>query len=229
MSDKINIFDLDYTLLDTMEFKKDLAVCLDLTDEEFSRQEIDWFKAVGKHYNPVEHLRQLQQHGLIDKKKQVVLLARLKVFFLSIDKYFFEGAEELLKKIKAQGDKLVLITLGDAEWQRLKIANSRILNQYFDDLLIEENDKLTHEFFQAIIGVKKEFVVFNDKPAEGLKMKHYIESIGGRCRAIIIKGPYSLDKEELISEAEYAQDFSELAKEALKARARPLSHEFKVH
>ena len=155
---------------------------------------------------------------------------KLKYFLLTIDQCLFEGAEELLKALKDRGDKLVLMSLGNAEWQRMKISNSQILKNNFDDLLIEENDKTEHEFFSALSDTHHQVVIYNDKPEEGLKMKNFLDALGVSCHLVIIKGPYSPSKNEVTELGiEYAEDFSELAKNALESKLPPISYEFKIH
>lgn len=225
------IFDLDYTLLDTTLLKKCLAAALELEVIEFLQQEKKWFVVMGRHYNPNVHLELLIDEGLIDQRKADLLKIKLNNFLLAIDECLFEGVEDLLSELKKRGDKLVLISKGDAEWQKMKINGSKILKQYFDDILIEENDKTEHPYMRSLASLCSKVTIVNDKPAEGLKMKQFLESLNLSCHLIMIKGPYT-SKDDGFTElgVECADDFSDLARSVLRPRAeKPISNEFKIH
>ena len=53
----------------------------------------------------------------------------------------FPDVIETLKRLKAQGYRLVLVTSGDKEMQRKKIDALGLNNRYFDDIVITERNK----------------------------------------------------------------------------------------
>ncbi len=65
----------------------------------------------------------------------------------------FPDVIETLKRLKAQGYRLVLVTSGDKEIQRKKIDVLGLNNRYFDDIVITErnNDQSKKACFQEIM------------------------------------------------------------------------------
>jgi len=126
------IFDLDYTLLDTTQYKKDLIEILGTTEEDFA-----YFKKRKINYNVEKHLELLSRYDTreIFFKKNAEVINFLK----KIDNYLFPEVKNILKKL-SRDHKLILITYGDKDYQELKIKNLEI-KKYFKKIIATDQDK----------------------------------------------------------------------------------------
>ncbi|MEI8360538.1 MAG: hypothetical protein WCG01_00145 [bacterium] len=207
------LFDLDYTLIDSDELKKDMAVVIyglnnGDVDARFKRDTDSCFKSQGKHYNLSDHLEYLIGCGAISKSRAERALTEMKLLLLNIDHYLKPGAEELVVKLFENGNKLVLMSYGDYEWQKMKIDGSQILHKYFQEKIIETVDKSQNQYFMNSLKRQDEIVIVNDKIEESLSMKHAIEALGAQCSVVIIKGPYSQHVDEKFADKiKYMGDF----------------------
>lgn len=183
----IIIFDLDYTLLDTESFKEGLAEALSLTTEQFNNSYKKYFKERAIPYNIDQHIMYLTNDA--GENGEAIKL-RLKDFFSTIDKYLFADAESVLRKMKEAGYKLVLLTFGDVEWQKIKVENLKI-KKYFDEIIYTDKGKACAintpptPLFRG--GLKEYILIVNDNAKESLKLKKML----GCCEIFLIDGPYA--------------------------------------
>lgn len=193
------IFDLDYTLLDTKNFKTGLAKALGLAADEFNDSYKKYFKDRAMPYNVEKHIEYL---GSGTVETGAARKERLKDFFLEIDKYLFADAENALKKLKLGGHKLLLLTFGDADWQKQKVDNLKI-KKYFDEIIYTNKGKGEADELRELMcrmeetktpltplcekGGTEEILIVNDNAKECLEIK---KSLG--CGEIfLVDGPYA--------------------------------------
>ncbi|MFH0856455.1 MAG: HAD hydrolase-like protein [bacterium] len=182
--DMLIIFDLDYTLLDTLGFKKGLAEALNLEFDVYHENCKKHFKDTNILYNLEKHLKILEQENSGVKIKDD--------FFSSIGSYLFPEAEDILKKMKNAGHKLVLLTYGDVKWQKQKVENLKI-KKYFDEIIYTDKKKSkTEELRDFLIkNAIHKFLIVNDNAKECLEIKEVFEE----CEIFLVKGRYSENAE----------------------------------
>ncbi|MDD4901341.1 MAG: HAD hydrolase-like protein [Patescibacteria group bacterium] len=180
----IIIFDLDYTLLDTARFKKDLAVVFDR--ENFSDDYQKYFKMQGVNFNFAVYLSLLKKFDHLNAAREKELKEKWLDFKKRSRDYLFPGAVNILKHLKQGGARLLLITFGDKEWQAEKVGCLG-LDKYFDRLSFKEKDKSEDHLLSEIKNSQERILVVNDnaKEAEGM-----VDTLGKRAKIFLVNGPY---------------------------------------
>lgn len=178
----IIIFDLDYTLLDTEKLKKDIAVIFNYSVKEFNADYKKLFADKKIPYSPYKHIRFLK------KEKRIFSVAardkKMDVLAKNTKKYLYTEALEVLEKFKKRGDKLILISIGDINWQNKKI-NALKIRKYFYRIIVIKRKKCGNlEFLKK---EKDKILIINDNAGETNDMKKAI----GKCEVCLINGPYS--------------------------------------
>ena len=183
----IVIFDLDYTLLDSTKFRKDLASVFNMSDNEFNKDYKKYFKTKSINYSIDEHLKILKKQKQINSAEEIKIKEKSDNFFQNIDSYLFPEAEETLKQFKNDGNKLILISFGNFDWQKLKIDNLKI-KEYFDEIILEDSCKEKSDFLKSLKDSNEKILIINDNAKESFAMA---KLLGENCEFKIIQGPYS--------------------------------------
>ncbi|MEA2088598.1 MAG: HAD hydrolase-like protein [Patescibacteria group bacterium] len=184
----IIIFDLDYTLLDSTKFRKNLASVFNMDIDEFNKDYEEHFKSKGVNYDINKHLKILKKQKQINFAEEKTIKQRSDEFLKNIDSYLFSGAEEALKQFKNNNNnKLILISFGNIDWQKLKIDNLKI-KEYFDEIILEDKNKEKSDFLKSLKDSEEKILIINDNAKESFDMA---ELLGDNCEFKIIQGPYS--------------------------------------
>lgn len=178
----IIIFDLDHTLLNTNKLKKDIAGILNINIRRYNNDCQKYFADKNFVYSPYELLRILKKEKRVTSTKRYK--ERIENLLKRADKYLHVGALEVVKKFKAKGDKLMLLSVGDRKWQNKKINNLKI-RHYFDLVIIIDGEK--HKNLDFLKNSKEKILIINDNAGETVDMKKVI----GKCEICLIHGPYS--------------------------------------
>ncbi|KKS34180.1 MAG: hypothetical protein UU95_C0016G0012 [Parcubacteria group bacterium GW2011_GWC2_42_12] len=178
------IFDLDYTLLDTVRFKDALADIF--VQENFYADYKKYFKDQGINFDPREYLNILKDEGKIDSYAEKEIKSGLKELLGMMDNYLFRGVAKILKKLKDGGAELILLTFGNKEWHEDKIRTLSI-GRYFTQIVFEEEDKAGSEYLRSLKNTEEEVLIVNDNAKETEKM---IKIIGEKAKVFLVDGPY---------------------------------------
>ena len=179
----IYIFDLDYTLLDTVKFENNLPAVLGVSKDDFDDTYEKYYRRGQNPYNVYEHISFLAKEKKIKDRDQAKknVLAMLK----KLDEFIRPGTAGLLRRLKEKGQELILVTFGDLVWQKMKVKNLHI-RKYFKRIIITDKDKVgTMEFLK---NVKEKILIINDNARECVKFQ---EMLGKKVKIYLIKGPYS--------------------------------------
>ncbi len=207
------IFDLDYTLLDTVRFKEALADLLGMDVVKFNKSYRENFEEKGINYTLEAHLDALGR----DDKKDIIE----KFNKMNIGKYFYEKAKEVLLNERINCDKLVLLTFGDEIWQEEKVKRLGEVVELFDEI-VYENDKKENSHFLKNLPTDSDIKIINDKFKETKEMfDEIVKSRSGNAsgiEVIIVKSKYSEDTQELRNEIKkrcwrYCENIAELSPE----------------
>ncbi len=190
----INIFDLDYTLLDTKRFEEDLAEIFGMSPEQFSYDYKKYFKEKNINFNLEKYLTILKSENKVSAGEIAELKLKFVQFFKGIDRYLFPEAEKILQQYKDRGDKLILVSFGDVGWQKQKIDNLTITG-CFDQAVLEEKDKSQNDFFESLKDSGQKIRVINDNAQESFAMMKKLKELGLDCQLVLIDGPYSRNTE----------------------------------
>lgn len=188
----IVVFDLDYTTLDSIKFKNDLGKTIGLSHKEFKVSYNKYFRdkinypSLYRHYSPSKHLQILKKDNIIDSVKNCQ--KKVDLYLKKIDNYLFPEAENIIKRFKNKGNKLILISFGNKSWQKNKIDNLKI-KKLFNKIVIV--DKSKHEALNFLKKSKEEILIINDNAYEIIEMQKAI----GKCEVCLIRGPYSKNVE----------------------------------
>lgn len=186
------IFDLDYTLLDTAEFKSKMA---EILGANFKADYEKYFKSRGVNFNIGDYLLILKKEGRIDDKKLKSMRSEIDELFYDIDDYLKFGVENTLEHFKKRGDELILLTFGYKQWQKKKVDNLSI-KKYFDEIIFEDQDKSKSEYLKSLGEKDEEVLVINDNLSEAEQMLKILK----KGELILVKGPYSGDAKDGASE-----------------------------
>ena len=127
------IFDLDHTLFDTTEFKKEIFAVFKAcsVDEAIAKSSFDAFtKGHEGNYDMLAHCEELL------KKKHIRSLDKVIAFLKSpLEKHLIKDVEETLHELRARGHRLILLTKGIERFQLTKIQQAGITSS-FDEIRI---------------------------------------------------------------------------------------------
>lgn len=182
------IFDLDYTLLDTAEFKSKMA---EILGENFKADYEKYFKSKGINFNIDDYLLILKKNRGIDDENLKKMRSEIDELFYDIDDYLKFGVENALEHFKKRGDELILLTFGYKQWQKKKVDNLSI-KKYFDEIIFEDKDKSKSEYLKLLGEKDEEVLVINDNLSEAEQMLKILKK--GELR--LVKGPYNGDAKD---------------------------------
>ena len=135
------IIDFDDTLFNTHIFKfarRDAIVKIGVSEQTFwdtyaeARNGVDGIF----HYSDERHAEALALHGI----DYGVAVGSLRAVTTRAEDFIFSGATSLLSTIKAKGHELVLLSLGDPEFQKIKVDGSKITS-FFDRIIMVQDTK----------------------------------------------------------------------------------------
>ncbi len=135
------IIDFDDTLFNTHAFKQARAQAvkgLGVSDELFWKTYKEAYNNdLGINvYSDERHAEILERYGF---EKQAILAAFEKIKLFLKD-YLFSDAVDLLENLKKSGQKLILLSLGQADFQKVKIESVGI-SKYFDEVYTVDDTK----------------------------------------------------------------------------------------
>ena len=164
MNKKTIILDFDYTLFDAKKFRKDLVSCLacfDIDEKLYTKtyNKIRYRGGKEADYLPIKHLKHLAR--LTNNNYQDLKKEYDKVIDKCI-KYLYSDVLLSLKKLQATSYKLILLTFGNPEFQKMKIDNSKI-KKYFNKIYYTDKNKTD---FVKEIPDNENMVFINDNPNE---------------------------------------------------------------
>ena len=143
---KAIIFDLDDTLYDCSgtlvvrgrrQVAKTIARLINTSEEEAYQLQLDMEEKYGVKASIYEKI--VTHYNLPGTYAQELLEEFVHIDISDIT--VFPDVIETLKRLKAQGYRLVLVTSGDKEIQRKKIDVLGLNNRYFDDIVITGRNK----------------------------------------------------------------------------------------
>ena len=197
------VFDLDYTLLDTAKFKEALAEAVTSCGVSRERYE-ETYKAVVKRegkvydYDPEVHLKLLRR-DFPDDQALGQARERIDGVVAATDKFLFPGSLELLRELKTEKNKTVLLSLGNEKWQKRKIDTSG-LGGHFDRVIA--TDKHKAGIIRSLLEQGEKTVVVNDNGEEIQEMmREAPEAV-----YILKRGPKPVPAELKVPEADSVAD-----------------------
>jgi len=179
----IIIFDLDYALLDTIKFKKDLAKVYSMSSKKWLVFYLDFLKKY-KNFNLEKFLEFIIKQEKLNQKDIEKIKIRFNDFEKNINNYLFPKSSELVKKLAQKKNKLFLVSYGDKEWQKLKIEKLKI-KKYFSKIITTDKNK--EQLFDFLKNNKNDIIIINDNARESIAMQKTLKN----SQLFLIKGPYS--------------------------------------
>ncbi|MBU0661068.1 HAD hydrolase-like protein [Patescibacteria group bacterium] len=159
------IFDFDDTLFDTQAFKRDRILAL----REVGVSQVDYDESYARAYTEgkrtcYSHERHVDVLVDIGYDRKTIEKA-LESTMIQIKKYLFPDAVHMLTECKCTGRKMVLLSLGGVDFQKIKVLGSGI-EHFFDEIYMTETSKL--EIVKQIVSAKQdeEIYLLNDKIKE---------------------------------------------------------------
>ncbi|MCK5211291.1 HAD hydrolase-like protein [Candidatus Parcubacteria bacterium] len=180
----IYIFDLDYTLLDAIEFKRGLARILGLSWEDWQANYQKFFKDQNKNFNFYQMLNYLIRAEIVNQNQAVEIRHAVLKYLKTIDSFIFPAGLELLKKLSKDKHTLMLVSFGDMVWQKSKIENLKI-KKFFAKVIITDSNKSTALMF--LQNSTEEIVIINDNAKETFLLQESIP----RAKVYVTDGPYA--------------------------------------
>lgn len=160
------IIDFDDTLFDTASLKQDflaLFACFGVPAKEFwETYKIAYSQNDLAVYNLARHIDIVcRQFPNLDKKS---LLAEAKEILRNNRKYLINGAEEFLNGLSNLGVPLILLSLGDADFQKQKVESSGAA-KFFQTIIFtgRKKSEVVTPLIKDVIG---DIIFINDKIKE---------------------------------------------------------------
>lgn len=195
------IFDLDYTLMDTVQLHSKLA---EIFDKENYREDYQFFfRSKGISFDGEKYLAILKELGRIDGAREKELKSKLAELMENMDDFLKPDAESVLKHFIKDGHELILITFGNKEWQEKKVKNLSI-KKYFSEIIFEEEDKSKSEYLRSLGEGNEKILIINDNLDEAVAMQ---KILGDKAELRLVKRedkkeaePHIKNLRELLSE-----------------------------
>jgi hypothetical protein len=150
--------DFDGTLFDTRCFKKgifDVFKSLDFTEDQVL---LTYKKACEDYlYSPVEHLEGLQKIKKIDAK---AVLSKVEELYEEVPSFLFEDSLGFLDGLNREKYEVILLTLGDEEFQKKKVGSSGV-SEYFDKIYYCMDQKWI--FLKSVVEIDEKFYIIDDR------------------------------------------------------------------
>lgn len=184
------IFDLDHTLLNSEKLREELAKILGMTFDEYKESYLKYFTDEKVPYSFKNHLEILKKDPLLKNKPEIVNgEENFDKKFKAIDSLLYEGAIKLVDAEKEAGNKVLLMTFGNREWQEEKINRlSEIRNAFGENGIVYIDGDKSEILNEKIIPGEK-YIIINDNIDETEKM---VETLGREnCEVKIIASKYS--------------------------------------
>ncbi len=135
---------------------------------------------------PGKHLSKLAEKFLFDESRASEVLEH---FLADTSSYLFPGAKKFLK-VLADNFKIILLTVGNPEFQEQKVSGSGIL-KFFDDVQYIPPDSYKARHIKEMIKRGELFYLIDDKEAEYLELaKIFNENIAKASYIRVISGNY---------------------------------------
>jgi len=183
------IFDLDYTLLDTVRFKEKLAEIF--SKENFPADYKKYFKDRGINFDSEKYLGLLKGEGRIDGAREKDLKLGLEELLSQMDNFLFDDVGRVLKHLHDSGAELILLTFGDKDWHEKKVKSLSV-KKYFKQIVFEDANKADSEYLKSLKNVEEEILIVNDNAKETDAM---VKVIGGKAKVFLVDGPYAKNVE----------------------------------
>jgi len=185
------IFDLDYTLLDTIKFKEALAeIFKDLgLDINFEKNYNYLKKERGENFGLNIFIDFLKENHEISEDMIKDIKIKCDELLRRIDGFLFPEAKRLLELLKRNGHEIILATFGRKGWQEQKVSGlSENVKEKFYQIIFEELDKSKGEFFENLVKEKESVIIINDNAKECLEME---QALGDRAEIYLLESKYS--------------------------------------
>jgi phosphoserine phosphatase len=167
------ILDLDDTLIETRKIKdyifsslKSVGVSRELAEESYQKARSN---GVETGYSFDRHAEVLAEYGF----NSIQIVKKLREDFQSLDKtqLLLPGSVELLDWLNSLGERVILTSLGDPEFQKMKIKISG-LDSFFQEIILTSSTKI--EALASPLKNKKDEEaawLINDKVGESADLK----------------------------------------------------------
>ncbi|HSD12144.1 MAG TPA: HAD hydrolase-like protein [Patescibacteria group bacterium] len=176
------VFDLDYTLLDTVKFKEALVAATGVDEKAYEEAYADAVARNGGLFEPGVLFAELKGRGLLTEEGAADARARFDEVLTTTERYLYPHAKELVEALGKHEADIDLMTFGNADWQRAKVEHSG-LARMFDAVLYAEKDK--KEFVRGVGEGQDKVIIVNDNGKEMQEMM----SAAPEYSYILKKGP----------------------------------------
>ena len=201
------VIDFDDTIFNTHTFKQARVEALEHIGVSEKDYQETYLEAQKKNdlfnYSNERHAELLTLRGY---PKEQVLAAFEKTTGERLQEFLFPDTLEFLHQLKNIGQSLVLLSLGEASFQELKVVGSGV-REYFDRVFMVQDSK-EHIIQELIdVGEKEEEIWFiNDKVGE----TKLIESKFPNINIVLKKSAAILEEEYLQSSLLYFKTLTEI-------------------
>lgn len=228
------IMDLDSTLIKSKKLKENISKAILAEKKDMNPTEADKlngfktaedFNKFYQEYNDKKGKSTFSIKNFINylgvENKKFIDNVSNKVFN-NMEDYLFDGAEKLISNLKAKGHKLVLISMGDREHQKKKLAKLVADSPIFEKEYFVDKSKL-NEVKELMETYRTEkFIIMNDNQLEIDGMK---EMLGERCEGAYLMGAEEETAEEKQKRINNEPNSRRYTLEELNAEMHPESKE----
>lgn len=182
------IFDLDYTLLDTLALKQ--RMCESVARYGISQQtcvdaieQLPCDPIAGLVYDPHAHAELLKPHATALPPEADLYEALLEVAVES-HRFLYDGAADFLRWARARGSRLMLLTYGEPIWQQAKVDGTGLAD-LFDRIVMTHAPKT--DMLPRLVRADEKVIFVNDNAAE----TDAVRAANPRHTYVVKRGPKS--------------------------------------
>lgn len=152
------ILDFDGTLFDTEGFRLEIFSLFKRMGYNQDQIESTYqAECLSYKYSPLGQLKRLQE---LKPSSQTLAEARFDNLYENSDKYIFPDVTLFLKEMRINNYELILLTMGDINFQKSKVENSGVA-RYFDHVLYCDVQKWL--YFPELVQKNEKFIFLDDR------------------------------------------------------------------
>lgn len=190
----IIIFDLDYTIYKTDALVTKMAKELGISRQVFFQTDKERFGKRGENFSVSKFVDFLSHKGYIDKKEKAQKKKIIKQIISKGSDFVLPEAKKIMKELRSEGHKIILLTYGDKQYQKEKIEGAKI-KEYFSKIIYTDKDKA--ESLKFLQNDNSLIVVVNDNAKENVLIEKNLKNSGKKAKIFLVKGKHNNNAKHL--------------------------------
>ncbi len=195
------VFDLDYTLLDTVRFKEALVAATGVEPAKYERAYVEAVERGGGRFDPDILFDILLEDGAMARENAQEVRRSFNEVVHATQEYLYPGAKELLEALRTHDVAVELLTFGNVKWQEEKVKHSGLAG-LFGSVCCTDKDK--REVVKGLGIDQDKVIIVNDNGKEMEEMM----AVAPEYSYVLKKGPKPVSENLQLPIAETMQELA---------------------